>query len=130
MLCELKSTQVLQLEPIGTKLEESYFHLRYNEVKFLINHYYSIAHYCSYLCHTVSCHVVAREHGPGLFVTIFVFMIVPFLCNERNDYNNLVLSDNTPVLYSAYQKKVIHLQRPIVLMSINMNICMLLISKE
>ena len=34
------------------------------------------------------------------------------------------------VLYSAYKKKVIHIQRPIVLKSINLNICMWPISKE
>ena len=33
-------------------------------------------------------------------------------------------------VYSAYQKKVIHIQRPIVLKSIYLNICMRPISKE
>ena len=32
--------------------------------------------------------------------------------------------------HSAYKKKVIHIQRPIVLKSINLNICMWPISKE
>ena len=37
---------------------------------------------------------------------------------------------NTLILYSAYQKKVIHFQRPIVLKSINLNIRMWQKSKE
>ena len=41
-----------------------------------------------------SCHVPAREHGPGLFVTISACnvytMPVLFLWNKRNDYKKKI----------------------------------------
>ena len=39
-----------------------------------------VVQYCFFIVFMSSCHVPAREHGPGLFVTELVHVNIPWLC--------------------------------------------------